>query len=313
MTAARITPQTIAQIHAQIAPHVRRTPVLELPNGVPGYTGAVALKLEQLQVTGTFKARGAFANLLNREVPPAGVVAASGGNHGAAVAYSAASLGHPAQIFVPEVSSPAKIALVKSLGGKVHIGGPTYAEALAASEEMRAETGAITVHAYDAVETVLGQGGVGLEFEADAAPLDMVLVAVGGGGLIGGVAGWFEGRVPVIAVEPETSCAYHAARASGQPVEVGVSGLAIDSLGAKKIGDIPFAVGQKSIADAVLVSDDAIADAQQFAWRSLRLALEPGGATALAALMSGAVTPPPGARVGIVVCGANIDLSKVPQ
>jgi len=313
MSIDRITPKAIAATHAKISGYVRRTPVLELPGGLEGYAGPVVLKLEQMQVTGTFKARGAFANLLSRDVPEAGIVAASGGNHGAAVAYAAATLGHRAQIFVPEVASPAKLALIKSLGGEVHIAGPTYAEAFAASEELRKSSGAIAVHAYDAPETLLGQGGVGLEFEADAAPLDMVLVAVGGGGLIGGIAAWYQGRVPVIAVEPETSCAYHAARAAGAPIDVSVAGVAIDSLGAKRIGSLPFAIGEDYISDAVLVRDEDIVAAQKYAWTTLRLALEPGGATALAALMSGVVKPPKGARVGIVICGANVDLGKVPQ
>lgn len=311
MSADLITPDAIAEAYRQVGTYVRRTPVLELPYGIAGYDGPATLKLEHMQVSGTFKARGAFNNLLSREVPEAGIVAASGGNHGAAVAYAAAQLGHRAQIFVPEVSSPAKIALIKALGGEVHIGGATYAEAFAASEEVRAASGAITVHAYDAPETVAGQGGVGLEFETQAEPLDAVLVAVGGGGLIGGIAAWFGDRVPVIAVEPETSCCYSAARAAGKPVPVDVAGVAIDSLGAKQVGNIPFGVCARHDVASVRVPDEAIRAAQAYAWENLRIALEPGGAAAMAALMCGAITPPDGAHVGIVICGANVDLAKV--
>ncbi len=294
-----------------IRDHVRHTPLLAVPEiGATG-SGAI-LKLECLQHAGSFKPRGAFLNLLTREVPGAGVVAASGGNHGAAVAHAAAALGHRATIFVPELSSPAKRALIRRLGAEVVVTGATYAEALAASEAYRAETGAITVHAYDAPETVTGQGTVGAEFEADAPGLDTVLVAVGGGGLIGGITAWYAGRTAVVGVEPEACPTLHTALAAGAPVDVEVGGKAADSLGARRIGEIAFAVASRHLACTVLVSDAEIVAAQTWCWHHLNLAVEPGGATALAALLSGRYAPAPGEKIGVVMCGANVDLASIP-
>lgn len=298
--------ETIIRTHALIAPHIRETPVMEVAMG----DGQAMLKLECLQHAGSFKPRGAFANLLTRDVQEAGIVAASGGNHGAAVAYAARQLGHPARIYVPEISSPAKIALIRRLGGDVVVGGVDYAEAFAASEAYRQETGAMTIHAYDAPETVAGQASVGLELE-NQADLDTVLVAVGGGGLIGGIAAWYAGRSRVVAVEPESSACFDAARRAGTPVDVTVGGLAADSLGARRLGTISHSIATAYVADNVLVTDAAIAEAQMWCWQALNLAVEPGGASALAALRSGRYVAEPGERVGVVMCGSNVELSKL--
>ena len=301
-------PVTRADVDAAweiIRPHIRRTPVIEVAAEDLGLSGPpVAFKLEFLQHTGSFKARGAILNLLTREVPPAGVAAASGGNHGAAVAWAARRAGVPANIFVPAISSPAKIARIESYGATLHVGGAAYAEALAACEAFQARTGAIGIHAYDAPETLAGQGTTAREFDEDAG-VDTILVATGGGGLIGGMAAWAEGRPKIVSVEPETSACLHAALAAGEPVDVPVSGLAVDSLGAKRVGALPFAVAEAHVASAVTVPDDAIRAARAWLWENLRIVTEPGGATALAGLLSGAHTPEPGERVGVLLCGAN--------
>ena len=301
-------PVTRADVDAAwevIRPHVRRTPVIEVVAADLGLAGApVALKLEFLQHTGSFKARGAMLNLLTRAVPPAGVAAASGGNHGAAVAWAAARAGVPANIFVPAISSPAKIARIESYGATLHLGGAAYVEALAACEAFQAETGAIGIHAYDAKETLAGQGTTAREFAEDA-PVDTILVATGGGGLIGGMAAWAEGRPKIVSVEPETSACLHAALAAGRPVDVEVSGLAVDSLGARRAGTLVFEVARAHVAAAVLVPEDAIRAARALLWDALRIVTEPGGATALAGLLSGAYRPAPGERVGVLLCGAN--------
>lgn len=289
-----------------IAPHVRRTPLLEVDAADFGMaSGPLVLKLEFLQHSGSFKARGAFASLLLRDVPKAGVAAASGGNHGAAVAYAAHKLGVPARIFVPSISSPAKIARIRGYGADLVVGGDAYADALEACERYIAESGALSVHAYDQLETLLGQGTVAAELEAQDARIDRVLVAVGGGGLIGGMAGWYAGRAKVVGVEPVTSCALHAALAAGRPVDVGVAGIAADSLGAKRAGELMFPIAHRHVERVVLVDDDAIRRAQAALWDVARIAVEPGGATALAALMSGQVVPAAGERVCVLVCGAN--------
>ncbi|RMD61016.1 MAG: pyridoxal-phosphate dependent enzyme, partial [Alphaproteobacteria bacterium] len=254
-----------------------------------------------------FKARGAFNNLLDAAVPEAGVVAASGGNHGAAVAFAAQRLGIPARIFVPEISAPAKIARIQSCGATVVIGGARYADALAASEVWAAEVGALPVHAYDAPATLAGQGTTAREFAAQAPDLDTVLVAVGGGGLIGGMAAWYRGALRLVAVEPETSRALGAALAAGRPVDVEVSGIAADSLGARRVGNLMFPIARAYVDEAVTVPDKAIRAAQRCLWEALRIAAEPGGATALAALLCGAYQPRPGERIGVLVCGGNVD------
>jgi threonine dehydratase len=271
----------------------------------------VTLKLELLQHAGSFKPRGAFNRLLSAERPAGGVIAASGGNHGAAVAYAARSLGLVAEIFVPTGTPSAKVARIASYGARVVQGGETYAEALMASRVRQAETGAMEIHAYDHADVLAGQGTVGREFELDAPELTHVLVAAGGGGLIGGVAAWYAGSAAVVSVEPEGCPALHDALLAGQPVNAPVGGLAADSLGARQVGALMFPIAQRFVGQAVLVADEAIVAAQRLLWDQFRLVAEPGGATALAALLSGRFVPPAGARVGVVVCGANTDPAKV--
>jgi len=297
----------IAATEKLIRPHIRRTPILEVARrdlGLEAPGVPLAFKLEQLQHTGSFKARGAFANLLTRAVPKAGVAAASGGNHGAAVAYAAKTLGYPAKIFVPSISSPAKIARIRGYGADLVIGTERYPDSVAASEAWAAGAGALGVHAYDGAETIIGAGSLGLEL-AEQAPLDTVLVAVGGGGLIAGVAAWYAGKTRVVGVEPEGAPTLHAALAAGRPVDVGVSGVAADSLGATRIGEHVFPIALRHVERVVLVEDEAIRAAQRRLWDVLRLVVEPGGATAFAALTSGRYRPQPGERVGVILCGAN--------
>lgn len=266
---------------------------------------AVTLKLEQLQHTATFKARGAFNGMLSSEMPKAGAIAASGGNHGAAVAYAARALGYPAEIFVPTIIGPAKKALLEAHGATLNIVGREFAEALEACLERQAETGAVLLHAYDQPEILAGQGTVGMEFEAQAPSLDTLLVAVGGGGLIGGIASWYQGRVKLVAVEAEGTPSMHAARAAGAPVDIAVSGLTADALGARRVGDLPFQAASAFVEDSVLVPDGAIRAAQRRLWHRLRLIAEPGGATALAALLCGAYAPERHEKVGVLICGGN--------
>lgn len=293
----------IAVAAMRIAPHVRRTPVMD---GVFGDIRAT-LKLEMLQHAGSFKPRGAFNRLLSADLPNAGVIAASGGNHGAAVAYAARALGIMAEVYVPAQTPAAKIARIASYGAKVVQGGATYAEALAASRLRQAESGALEVHAYDHEDVLAGQGTVGREFEQDAPDLTHVLVATGGGGLIGGIAAWYAGGASVVSVEPEGCPTLHDALRAGRPVDAPVGGSASDSLGARQVGALMFPVAQRFVTDAVLVPDHAILAAQRVLWEQFRLIAEPGGATALAALLSGYFVPPVGARVGVVICGANAD------
>jgi threonine dehydratase len=306
-----ITPDDIRSAHARIAGHVRRTPTLGLPAETFGLAAPISMKLEFLQVTGTFKARGAFNTLLSQPVPAAGVCAASGGNHGIAVAHAATKLGIPGRIFVPEISSPAKIARIRETGADLVVGGARYADALAACEAFAAETGAHSVHAYDAWPTIAGQGTVGLEWEEDAGGLDTVLVAVGGGGLISGISRWFEGRVKVVGVEPEGSRALDAALKAGGPTDVEVNSVAADSLGAKNVFSRVYETASRHVDCVVLVPDDAILEAQRRLWLGLRAAAEPGGAAALAALISNAYRPANGERVGVLACGANVDLASL--
>jgi threonine dehydratase len=298
-----VNPDTIAAAHARIAPYIRRTPVVDIVQ--EGMAKPVALKLELLQHAGSFKPRGAFNNLVGAAKVAGGVAAASGGNHGAAVAYASQVLGHKARIFVPEISSPAKVARIASYGAEIVQQGPTYYEAAALCEDYIKATGALSVHAYNTEATLAGQGTLAKEFEEQAPDVDTVLVAVGGGGLIGGVAAWYQSRVKVVAVEPVTSDALHAALKAGYPVDVAPSGIAADSLGARSAGTLMFPIAQQHIAAAILVSDDDIRAAQAYLWRTLQLVTEPGGATAFAALLSGAYRPAKGERLGIVVCGAN--------
>ncbi|WP_158965375.1 threonine/serine dehydratase [Chachezhania sediminis] len=288
---------------ARIRGHVVRTPVLEFDGF--GLDRPVALKLEQMQHTGSFKARGAFNTLLSLDVPEAGIVAASGGNHGAAAAYAASRLGHPAKIFVPEMAGASKIALIERAGADLTVVSGAYADALEAALEHEARTGAMQIHAYDAQPTVAGQGTCFREWEEQGLEADTVLIAVGGGGLIGGALAWFAGRRKVVAVEPRTSCALNAALEAGGPVDVEVSGIAANALGARRIGSICYDLAVEYGAVPVLVEDDAIAAAQLALWQQLRQLVEPAGAAALSALMSGAYVPEPGEKVAVLVCGAN--------
>jgi len=296
----------------RIARYVRRTPEMALEEGAWGIDARVFLKLESLQHTGSFKPRGAFNCVLSSTVPPAGLIAASGGNHGAAVAYAAQHLGLPAEIFVPTISPRNKVERLRQYGATVNVTGRDYAEALAASKERAARTGALSIHAYDDPHVLAGQGTLAMEWEQQVRGLETVLIAVGGGGLIGGVASWYQERVRVIGVEPEHAPTLHRALEAGRPVDVDVSGVAADALGARRAGDLMFPIAQTFVDRVVLVSDDQIVAAQKALWQKLRIVAEPGGATALAALLSGAYTPQPGERVGVVICGANTDLSTFP-
>ncbi len=301
-----ITRERIAAAEAAIRRFVRRTPLVKADMsdfGLP--PGPLTFKLEMLQHSGSFKARGAFANLLLRDVPVAGVVAASGGNHGAAVAYAAQQLGVPATIFVPDITSPAKAEMIRGYGAQLVVAGTRYADALAASEAHVAQTGAMPVHAYDQTETLLGQGTVGLELEQDAPDIDALLVAVGGGGLIGGIAAWYAGRIKIVAVEPEEAPTLHTALAAGMPVDAPAGGIAADSLAPRRVGELMFPIARAHVAEGVLVSDDAIRQAQAALWSGLRVVAEPGGAAAFAALLSGRYQPSPGERVAVLICGAN--------
>jgi threonine dehydratase len=289
-----------------IRPHVRRTPVIEVEARDFGLAGAaLTLKLELLQHTASFKPRGAFTNLLMRQVPAAGVAAASGGNHGAAVAYAAMSLGIPATIFVPRVAAPAKIARIRAYGASLVVEGERYADALARCQAFTAEAGALDIHAFDQIETLLGQGSVGLELEAQAPRVDTLLVAVGGGGLIGGIAAWYRGRVKIIGVEPASAPTLYRALEAGHPVDAEAGGIAADSLAPRRVGELMFPLARDFVERVVLVTDDAIRRAQESLWRVLRLPAEPGGAAAFAALLSGAYVPAPSERVAVLVCGGN--------
>lgn len=301
-----VTRSEIERIHPIIAPHIRRTPVVSMTGADFGLSPfPLTLKLEHLQHAGSFKTRGAFANLLTRHPPKAGVVAASGGNHGAAVAYAAMRLSLPARIFVPTVSSPAKIDRIRLYGAELTIVGERYAEAYAASVEWSATSGAMPVHAFDQIETLLGQGTLALELSQQAPELDTVLVAVGGGGLIGGIAAWYESKTRVIAVEPEGAPTLAEAMRAGKPVDAPTGSVAADSLAPRQVGELMFPIAREHVERVVLVTDHAIRMAQKMLWESLRLVVEPGGCTAFAAILSGAYQPAVGERVGVVVSGAN--------
>lgn len=308
---AAIDRAAVAATETRIRPYIRHTPVIEVDAADFGVGDLdlggrpLALKLEFLQHSGSFKARGAFANLLLRPVPEAGVVAASGGNHGAAVAHAARTLGIRARIFVPRVASPAKIARIEASGAELVVGGELYADALAAAEACVAETGALAVHAYDQRETLLGQGTTALELERQV-EVDTLLVAVGGGGLIGGIAAALAGTgIRVVGVEPEAAPTLHEALRAGRPVDAPAGGLAADSLAPRRVGTLMFPLARDHVEQVVLVPDAAIAEAQSRLWATLRIASEPGGAAALSALLSGAYRPRPGERVAVLLCGAN--------
>jgi threonine dehydratase len=306
----------ISEIERQIRPYIRRTPVIELnPADFGVASSALTLKLELMQYAGSFKTRGAFTNLLLRDIPKAGVVAASGGNHGAAVAYAAMRLRIPATIFVPKISSPAKIDRIRSYGARLEIQGDFYADALAASQRFVHESGALAVHAFDQAETIRGQGTLALELEQQAPQLDTVLVGVGGGGLIGGIAAWYAGRTRVIGVEPSKSPTLYRAFEAGKPVDAETGGIAADSLAPRRVGELVFPIAKKYVERVVLVEDAMIEQAQQRLWNDLRIIAEPGGSAAFAALLGGAYVPDPNERVGVVVSGGNtvVTLRAAPQ
>ncbi len=301
-----INREQIAAVEKIIRPHVRRTPILEA-SGADFRLDSISLifKVEFLQHAGSFKTRGAFANLLTREVPKAGVVAASGGNHGVAVAYAAGKLGVPAKIFVPRVASAEKVERIRQFGADLVVVGERYADALAASEAWTAQSGAMPIHAYDQLETLLGQGTVGHELQQQCPQLDTLLIAVGGGGLIGGIAAWYAGKIKLIGVEPEAAPTLANALNAGHPVDSPAGGIAADSLAPKRVGELMFPIAQKYVEKVILVRDDEITQAQQALWSVLRAVTEPGGAAAFAALLARRYQPAPGERVGVLLCGGN--------
>ncbi len=317
-----ISRDDIRATYDTIRPYIRRTPVVQVDLGEldPAAAGlpVVTLKLEQLQCAGSFKARGAFANLLLRDVPPAGVMAASGGNHGVAVAYAASRVGLggkqsgvPARIFVPTVSAPAKIERIRQLGADLVVTGERYADALAAAQAWVASSGAMSVHAFDQRETLLGQGTLALELaeqagRLDGGDLDTVLVPVGGGGLIGGIAAWFAGSVRVIGVEPDGAPTLTRARAEGRPADAPAEGVAADALAPRRVGELMFPITQAYVEDVVLVDDASILAAQRALWQAARIAAEPAASVGIAALLTGAYKPSPGERVAVVISGANM-------
>jgi threonine dehydratase len=304
--ATPITPASIGPVALAIGRHIRRTPVLQIDGRDIGASAfPLTLKLGLFQHSGSFKARGAFANLLLRPVPAVGVVAASGGNHGAAVAFAARELGIAARIFVPTCASPAKVDRIRRYGATLVVTGERYADALAASELWAQESGAMRVHAFDQEETLLGQGTVARELEDQAPDLATLLVPVGGGGLIGGIAGWYAGRLKVLGVEPELSPTLTAALQAGRPVDAEANGIAADSLAPRSVGERAFPIVRSHVAQVLLVSDDDIRLAQQVLWDAVRIAAEPGGAAALAALVSGRYRPAPAEHVGVVISGGN--------
>jgi threonine dehydratase len=298
----------IEETHRVINDHIRRTPTIDLDPGDVGIAaGRLTLKLEYLQHAGSFKARGAFANLLLREVGSAGVAAASGGNHGAAVAYAAQRLGIPAHIFIPTVSPQAKVDRIRSQAAELTIVGDRYDDALLACIAYVEESGAINIHAFDQRETILGQGTVGLELDEQAPGLDTLLVSVGGGGLIAGIASWYASRIKVIGVEPRLSPTLAMALDAGTPVDAPTDGIAADSLAPRRVGELVLPITQAHVAHVILVEDEEILAAQRALWDIARVVAEPGGAAATAALLSGRYAPAPDEHVGVLVSGANTD------
>src|SRR5262244_3727448 len=288
MRHAEITREEIRELYTSLAPHVRRTPVVFVNGSELGLEPVpLALKLELLQHSGSFKARGAVTNLLKRVIPKVGIVAASGGNHGVAVAFAANKFQVPAKVYVPTVASAAKIDRIRGFGAELVVSGQFYADALAESQKWAAQSGAMAIHAYDQRETLLGQATVGLEFEEQVPELDTLLVAVGGGGLIGGIASWYAGTIRIVGVEPAEAPTLTRALEAGRPVDAEAGGIAADSLAPKRVGDLMFPLAQRFVERVVLVDDDAIRESQRMLWQSTRLVAEPGGATALAALTSG--------------------------
>jgi len=311
-SAVTISREEIREFYPRIAPHVRRTPVVSVNATEFGLDPArLTFKLENLQHTGSFKARGAIANLLTRTVPPkAGVVAASGGNHGVAVAFAANKFHVSAKIYVPTVASAAKIDRIRGYGADLVVGGELYADALAESQKWAAQSGAIPIHAYDQRETMLGQATVGLEFEEQAPELDTLLVAVGGGGLIGGIASWYSGKIRTVGVEPDKAPTLTRALEAGRPVDAQAGSIAADSLAPRRVGDLMFPIAQKYVERVLLVTDEEIRAAQRALWKEMRIVVEPGGAAAFAALLSKKYEPLTSERVGILICGGNMDAVK---
>jgi threonine dehydratase len=335
MVGESITADDIRAAYQTIKPYLRRSPVVEfdpadlsdpsdpadpadpadlsgLADGrsMPG--SSLWLKLELMQRAGSFKARGAFANLLLRDVPEAGVVAASGGNHGVAVAYAAHQLRIPAKIFVPTISAPAKIERIRRLGADLVVGGERYADALAGAQDWASSSGAMSVHAFDQRETLLGQGTLGLELDEQVPQLDTVLVPVGGGGLIAGIAAYFAGRVRVIGVEPVQAPTLTVARAHGRPTDAPTGSIAADALAPRRIGELVFPIADSYVSDVVLVDDDAIRAAQRALWQALRVVAEPAAAVGIAALLTGGYQPRPNERVAVVISGSNITPAELP-
>jgi len=310
-----ISRDDIRGIYDTIRPWIRRTPVVQVDLSELDPAGTAlpvaTLKLEQLQCAGSFKARGAFANLLLRDVPPAGVVAASGGNHGVAVAYAAHRRGVPAKIFVPTVSAPAKMERIRQLGADLVVTGERYADALAAAQAWVDSSGAMSVHAFDQRETLLGQGTLALELAGQAGDLDTVLVPVGGGGLIAGIAAWFAGTARIIGVEPDGSPTLTRSRAEGRPADAPAEGVAADALAPRRVGELVFPITQSYVEDVVLVDDASILAAQRALWQAARIAAEPAAAVGIAALLTGAYKPAPGEHVGVVISGANMAPSQL--
>ena len=317
VSADLITRDGIRRAYDTIRPYLRRTPVVRVDPGAlagtePGTARpAVSLKLEQLQCAGSFKARGAFANLLLRDVPGTGVVAASGGNHGVAVAYAAHRLGVSAKIFVPTVSAPAKIERIRQLGADLVVAGDRYADALAAAQQWATDSGAMSVHAFDQYETLLGQGSVALELAEQAGELDTVLVPVGGGGLIAGMAAYLAGTIRVVGVEPGGAPTLTCARAHGKPADAPAGSIAADALAPRRIGELVFPITERYVDRVVLVDDPSIRAAQSRLWQALRIAAEPAAAVGVAALLSGAYRPAPDERVAVVISGANMTPSSL--
>ena len=303
-----ISRERIEATERLIRSHIRRTPILEVDGADFGLESIkITFKLELLQHAGSFKARGAFTNILTRRIPAAGVVAASGGNHGAAVAFAAMRLGKPATIFVPSVASKTKLDRIRQYGAELVIAGDRYAESLEASEAWTTQSGALPIHAYEGTETLLGQGTLGMELEQQAPKLDSLLIAVGGGGLIGGVAAWYQNMIKIISVEPEEAPTLHRALSAGRPVDSPAGGIAADSLAPRQVGQQMFPIAQKFVHSALLVSDEEIIEAQKRLWETTRIIAEPGGAAAFAGLLSGRYKPERGERVGIIVCGGNTE------
>jgi threonine dehydratase len=302
-----VTRFDVEEAAQRIQPYVRTTPVLELEAGAFGVEGLLTLKLELLQHTGSFKPRGAFNRILTADIDESGVLAASGGNFGLAVAYAARALGHPAEIFVPATSPPMKIERIRSYGATVHVVDGFYAEAYAACEERAFDTGAVLMHPYDQPAVVAGQGTIAAELTDQAPALRTVIVAVGGGGLIAGVAAWYAGDAAVVGVEPDRCPTLTAALRAGEPVDVDVGGVAADALGAGRAGTIGFGIATRFVQQVVTVSDEDILHARRRLWEACRVAAEPGAAATLAAVLSGAYHPLPGERVCLVLCGGNAD------